>query len=444
MSRLFTLSGLAVAALLAISCKTATFDPPEPPQSPENWSTQAPGSQAAPEQSSPSLDTDAIPRLWAEHFDTSELDTLIHEAYQQNTTLAMASTAVEAALATARIEGSNLYPQVGASLQSARRKQNFIGFPIPGAPPGQVLSTTSTNHNLGLSVSWEIDLWGRLRASKAAAYAELGATEADLEAARLSIGALVTRTWFAVLEAHEQVELATKTFESRKRSEDRIQQRYERGLSSALEVRLARSQTASIEAELAARQLTLETTNQQLAVLLGRFPTQSLISTAALPQTLAPAPEGLPAEMIARRPDLLAAERRALAASAQIAAAKRARYPNLSLTGSAGTASDDLKDLLDGDFSVWSLASALLQPLFQGGRLRAAVDLAEAGLDLATTQWLEQTLQAFLEVEQALAAEARLGRTTPRRRALGRRNRTCRRDRTRPLLPRPCGLPERT
>ncbi len=335
------------------------------------------------------------------------LEELIAEALANNPNLNALRATVEQALAGARIEGAALSPQVSAGLNGARRKQNFIGFPIPGGEDG-VLSSTSTSVGLSLNVSWEADLWGRLRAGKAAAWADADAARADLAAAHLSLAAQTAKSWFALIEASRQVQLAERELTSRGDSETSVGRRYERGLVSSLEIRLARTQTQIVASQLAERQRQLDALTRQLEVLLGRYPGAELSAANDLP----PAPPlfgpGLPADVIARRPDLAASERRALAASARLRAADRARYPSLSLTGSTGTASNELSDLLDGDFSVWSLAAGLLQPVFQGGRLRAARDVADAGLEVAEQRWLEATLSAYLEVESALAAEGYL------------------------------------
>ena len=154
-----------------------------------------------------------------------------------------------------------------------------------------------------------------------------------------------------------------------------------------------------------ARRLDLDTALRQLEILLGRYPAAQLVLPAGLPELDGPVAAGLPSEVLTRRPDLAAAERRVAAAGARVAEARAALYPQLRLTGSAGTSSDQVADLLDGDFSVWSFAGSLLQPLFQGGRLRAGVDLAAAGADEALAAYASAVLRALGEVETALAAE---------------------------------------
>ncbi|HVS16033.1 MAG TPA: efflux transporter outer membrane subunit [Thermoanaerobaculia bacterium] len=341
---------------------------------------------------------------WWRGFDDPRLDALIVEALERNWDLAAAAARVEAARAAARVQGADLAPQIGAGLSSRRARQSFIGLPIPGRE-GSVLSTTSTSSALSFSVSWEADLWGRLRTLRSAARADARATEAELEAARLSLAGQVARAYFAGVELGQQLGLAERTLDSRRRTLERVQARYERGLSPPLEVRLARTQLELVAAAVAARRQQLDAALRQLEVLLGRYPRADVERADSLPAPGPPVPPGLPSELLARRPDLAAAEQRVVAALADLGAARASLLPQLSLTGSTGTASAELQDLLDADLSVWSLAANLLQPLFQGGRLRAGVDLAAAGRDQATAAWAQAALRAFSEVETGLAAE---------------------------------------
>ncbi len=350
-------------------------------------------------------ETPPLEAAWWRHFGSSELDATIEAALAHNPNLQVAAANLDAALAQVRVDGAALAPQASLGSNVSKRKQNFIGFPIPGAED-RVLSTTATNSSLSLNVSWEADLWGRLRAQKAATLAEAVASREDLAAAQLSLAGQTAKAWLALVEAEQQVRLAEQTLASRRSTEERLQARYERGLSGPLDLRLAKTQTATLTAQLAQQRQALDGARRQLEALTGAYPAGTVAGAPELPD-LPPRPaSGVPADLVARRPDLRAAETRALAASARLRAAKRALYPTFSLSGSTGTAAgSELGDLIDGDFSVWSLAANLLQPLFQGGRLRAGVDLSEARLEAAEASWLQTALNAFVEAETALAAE---------------------------------------
>jgi outer membrane protein, multidrug efflux system len=337
------------------------------------------------------------------------LAALIEEALDANLNLAAAAARVERAAAQARIVGADLAPQAALVLDSGRRRQNFFGLPIPGAGD-QILSTTTTTHGVGLNVSWEADLWGRLRSGRSAAQAEAEASAGDLDAARLSIAAQTTKAWVATLEAREQLELAEITWRNRQQTAERIGRRFDAGLAPAVELRLAQSNAALAAARLNSRQRQLDGTRRQLELILGRYPSGQIEPAAQLPDDLPQLPAGVPGVILSRRADLVAAERRLRAADHRVAQARAALYPQIRLTGSAGTSTNELSGLLDGDFSVWSFAGNLLQPLFQGGRLRSNVDLHEAIADESAAFFAQRVLEAYAEVEDALVANETLDR----------------------------------
>ena len=300
--------------------------------------------------SSPDIVADS---LWWDGFATEPLRELVAEALDRNFDLREAAGRLDAAAAQARLAGAPKWPQIEASGSGSRRRQSFIGFPIPGGD-NQVLSTTTNNYGVSLNVSWEIDLWGKLRAGEAAALADFMRAEANFRSANLSLVAQTARAYFAVVEQRK-------------------------------------------------RQLDLVT--RQLEILAGRYPGAELRTSAELPLIDRSVPPGLPAGLLARRPDLVAAERQLAAASARVDEAVRALYPRLSLTGTGGRASAELGDLLDGNFAVWTLAANLSQPLFQGGRLRAGVELAQSQGEQASAFFAGRVLRALAEIETGLAAD---------------------------------------
>jgi NodT family efflux transporter outer membrane factor (OMF) lipoprotein len=344
---------------------------------------------------------------WWESFDDPHLGRLVDLALERNHDLRAAVARLDRAAADARIAGADLEPSVGLGLDATRRRQNFIGFPIPGSGDG-VPSSTFESFGVSLDTIWEADLWGRVRAGARAAVAEMQASAADLRGARQSIAAQTAKVWFSILEARQQAALAEASVESFRLSAGQVRSRYESGVRSALDLRLALSNLAGAEALLELRRRQLDLAVRQLEVLLGRYPSGALLETYSagdLPATPGPVPAGLPSELLARRPDLIAAERRLAAADQRYVAARRSLYPRLTLTAGGGTASDSMGDLLDGDFRVWSLVAGLTQPLFQGGRLRAGVERADASSREALSLFAGRVLDAFAEVESALAAE---------------------------------------
>ena len=345
---------------------------------------------------------------WWTTFDAPGLERVIDEALAHNTDLVAAAARVARAEAEARIAGAELKPSLGAGVSGSRQRQVFVGLPIPG---DTVPSATYTTFGVSLDASWEVDLWGRIRASARAALADAQAGEADLHAARLSIAAQTAKAWFAAVEARQQIELTERSAESFARLAAQIRERYRVGTRPAIDLRLALSNAAAAEAQLRQRRRRLDATLRQLEVLLGRYPSARLLDEIPLdrPSDMPPpVPAGLPAELIGRRPDLVAAERRAVAADQRLRAARAALYPRLSLTGGGGTVSDQLSDLLDGDFRTWNLVGNLVQPLFEGGRLRAGVERAAAAGDELLASYAGAVLRAFAEVESALAADTLL------------------------------------
>ncbi len=389
---------LSILSLLLAACAAAPqVNPPDVDVTiPERWAAGKAGATPA--------DT-----LWWRSFDDETLTGLVAEALARNHNLHASAARVRAAAARAKIAGAPLYPDAGGRVSGSRRKQNFIGLPIPGSGNG-VLTSTSSSFGLSLDVSWELDLWNRLGAGASAALADAQAARADHRGARLSLAGQTAKTWFAAVEARRQVELSEATVRNFRTSSEVVRERYRRGLRHALDLRRALSDLAGAEAVLQQRLLILDATRRQLEVLLGRYPAAALTPGRTLPKLPEAIPAGLPANLVSRRPDLMAAERRLAASYARYKEARRALYPRISLTGSAGTSTRDLKDLLDGDFSVWNLAGNILQPLFQGGRIRGSIQLAASQSEQAVSAYVQSVLSAYAEVETALAAESLLAR----------------------------------
>ncbi len=391
MSRLHRVIGLAA---FATGCATAP--PVVVPQLdvavPDAWTAEADGPTGS-----------VAPDWWTE-FGDAGLSAAVETALVQNFDLQAAAARLEQAAADARAASGALQPTVQASYNGSRRKQNFVGFPIPGAE-GRVLSTISTNHGVSFDVSWEIDLWGRLRADAQAALADLQRSAADLRGAQLSLAGQTTKAWFAIAEAQQQVLLSEATVASFRESAELVQERFETGIRPALDLRQALLNLSNAEALLDQRRQQLDGSTRQLEVILGRYAAGDVEPPADLPAVPGSVPAGLPANLVARRPDLVAAERQVAASEARLSVARRSLLPNISLTAATGTATDGLRSLVNGDFGVWSFVSNLVAPLWQGGQLRAQITRAEAQTAEILATYANTALTAFAEVETALAAE---------------------------------------
>lgn len=347
--------------------------------------------------------TGELAQGWLNDLQAPELDGLIREAMAHNAELQRVAAVLGQSTAEARIAGAELMPAANLGLDGARQQISTFG---PSSTGGVIFET----YNLGPSLSWEIDLWGRLRDLSSAALARVEVSQAELQAARLSLAARVAKAWFNLIEARQQVAEADRTAAAYRQNLQTLESRFQRGLSQGLDLRQTRTLAATAEADLATRQRSLDAAKRNLETLLGRYPAAAVRPGTQLPELPQPIPVGLPAGLIQRRPDLIAAERRLAAASQELRARKKDLLPQISLTASGGTSSQQFDNLLDGDFSVWSLAGNLSQPLFQGGRIRANIDRSASLKDQARAAYRNTALQALLEVETTLAAEAYLKR----------------------------------
>ena len=341
------------------------------------------------------------PAGWLGDFNDENLRILVTEAIDNNRDLAAVSARMDAALSQARIAGADLLPELSGGANASRNQRtSSTGF--------QLTTSRATVHSLNLNTNWELDLWGRLRNRKHAALADFHAAEATFQAARLSLIIQVAKGWFNAVEAKLQVQLVEQKIQSFIRSLEVIQQGFNRGINSSLDIRLARANLANTESTKAAQQRVLDTAVRTLEVLLGRYPDSQLQLIEELPTIVRTIPVGLPSELLSRRPDLIAAEKVLKAAVERRKGESKNFLPSIALTGSGGTTGPQLKNLLNFNFLVWSIAADLTQPLFQGGRLKAQRALAQANEREAVTQYAHNVLLAFKEVESALAAEVHL------------------------------------
>jgi len=312
---------------------------------------------------------------------------------------------MRAARARNVIEGADRFPQIRGG-QDASRSLNV--------DPDN-LRTRANDFGLSLNLSWEIDLWGRLRDTNNAATAEANAAEADFRAARLSLAANTAKAWFNAVETELQVILASETLTSFNDNLDIIQRAFEAGVDepggdNALDLRLARANVATADNQLALARRNRDAAARSLETLLGRYPANVAKIAKQLPTIRRSVPAGLPSELLLRRPDLIAAEHRLSSRGLRVTAAKKAFLPSITLTTRGGTSTSQFSELLNPDRLVANLASGIVQPITEGGRLRGNVALTEAERDEALHNYAQSTLEAFREVETALAAERYLAK----------------------------------
>ncbi len=355
----------------------------------------------------PAHSTNEPPSDWWRQWGSDELASFVAEALKASPNVKVAQARVEQARLRAELAGAELMPQASVSLEGNRQQNNFIGLPIPG-DTGGVLTSRSTSYRLSFATSWELDLWGRIRAGQLAALADADATGADLEGARQSLAAHTARAWVLLAESRRQTGLVEAHLKIAEASAQQAQVRYELGVRPALDLHLAQTHLAILRSQLEQWGVAKASAVRQLEVLLGRYPKGAIPEPADFPRPLDAVPAGLPSGLLGRRPDIVAARLRLLSSDARVLEARAEWYPKLSLTASTGIASPELERLLDNDLSVWSLGANLLQPLFAGGRLRANLKLKESMAGEAVAAYRGVVLNAFAEVETALATEGLL------------------------------------
>lgn len=374
-----------------------------PPGSRMGEAGAAPGSWSATKQAKAGIDED-----WVGRIGSNDLKQLVREGLESNPDLRAAAARVDRAAAVAKGAGAAARPQLNAGINGSRQKQNFIGLPIPGAGGSGVLTSISENYGASLNLSWEIDLWGKVRAGEKAALADLQSQGQTYRGARASLAAQVARAWLALAEANDQIRLAEEALEIRNQTAGLIRDHYEltaeEGGAAASDVRLAEVDVATAQATLSQRQGEADQAKRQLEILLGRYPSGS-VAAAALPGVPSFPPAGLPSELLLRRPDVLAAERRLAAAGSRLKEAKLAYFPSFALTASGGTATNELRSILDSDFGVWSIAGRVAQPILSGGQLKSQEEIRGAEEREALANLQQTVLKAFGEVETALAAD---------------------------------------
>ncbi|MDC4224165.1 MAG: efflux transporter outer membrane subunit [Candidatus Manganitrophus sp.] len=347
---------------------------------PEHWTTAGSGTEGA------------VPADWVATFGDDLLNRLVEEALTYNADLRAGAARVEQAAGFVKAAGGELYPAV-----------SVIGKGSRGLGEGTGINFISA------FASWEIDVWGRVRAGRAAAEEQFASEEADYASARQSIAALVARSWFLAVEGLLQERTAREMLESSERLLELTKSKREVGAAGDQDVVLARAETGSLRDSL----LKLEQANAQsrraLEVLVGRYPSGEIEVAEMLARITAPVPAGLPSELLERRPDLFAAERRVSAAFFLTQQAKAAMLPQFSLTASLGLISSDVFSKRS-DFSnpTGGIGGSLLAPIFRGGALRAQVQIRNAEQKAAVMQYAAMVLRAFEEVENALNAERTL------------------------------------
>jgi multidrug efflux system outer membrane protein len=363
------------------------------------------------------LDGARLERWWSAFGDPT-LAAYVDEALAHNLDLAAAMARIETARAQVKLAQADLYPTVNLGLGAARsRVSERAANPLP---PG--FGTTTNDFSVTLDAAWEADLWGKYRTATQAAREDLLATRYAREAVQTMVAADVARTYFQLLATDAQLAILADTASSRRETVGLQQQRQEAGLIGDYDLAQAQAELASVEADMAATCRAKATLESALAMLLGRSPREVFMPALARAAVtgsadagagatalawrgdVSPVPEGLPSNLLERRPDVRQAERLLAAASLRIDRARADYFPSLTLTGSLGHASGALSDLASGPALVWGLAANLLQPVLGLKAIDANVGAATAQREAAVVAYRQTVQGALREVHDALVA----------------------------------------
>ena len=405
---------LLAACLCALTLASCSFAPRlEQPEA----------AQAIPERFEQAATAEAAAQpLWWHGFNDPVLDQLVDTALVHNLDLRVAVARVDEVQSQYRIARAPLFPSVQASL--SRDQQNTpantgLGGQIggdgddgggDGGPPGGFAFPDRfefTTYSASLGFSYEIDFWGRVRGSKNAALREFFASQADLRTARIGVIAETIATYFELAEREHTLALTQENVDLLAERLELTQQRYERGLVSSFELYAIEQEFEEARSNLPLLESQLAEARGRLSVLLGRY--HAPLATVIVPAqaqafNLEPIPAGLPSELLQQRPDVAAAAQRLEAARQRIGVARAEQFPSFSLTGSGGTQSSALSDLVQTSQRFWLFGGSLTAPIFNGGAIRANIRASWARYEQQAATYEKTVLTAFKEVESALIA----------------------------------------
>ena len=334
---------------------------------------------------------------WWEQFEDPVLNELIDIALRENWDVRIAAARVEEFAARVDIAFSEFLPQVGYTTEASRRR---ISLGDPDTAPG--LDRTANRYFGQADLTWELDLWGRIRRSNEAARAELLAQEENRRTVILTLVSAVARSYVNLRELDRQLQVAFNTLETRAEALRLFKLKFKGGVVSQLELAQIRTNYEQAAADIPVFQRLIGLTENSLSVLLGSNPRAITRGKTIDELILPPVPEGLPSTLLARRPDIRAAEQNLIAANALIGVARAQYFPTISLTGILGVTSDSLSSLFGDPTSIWRIGGDAMGPIFAGGRISAQVRASEAVQRQALLSYLQTVQTAFQEVNDGL------------------------------------------
>jgi NodT family efflux transporter outer membrane factor (OMF) lipoprotein len=339
---------------------------------------------------------------WWKQLEDNTLNTLMDEVFQHNLDIAAAYERLQQSRAVLQVTDSSrgLMLNVEGSGGRTRQSGSFGGRPSESVP---FEATTFNTYSLSGTASYEIDLWKKLDSRTKAAQLDTLASEQDLKALYISISAQLADLYYLAVEQRAQLELSDKTIASFQDTLDRVERRYRGGLVPALDVYQSRQNLAGARAQRPLFESILSVTLNSLSVLIGRFPDKEVGGTSSLLKDTPMFPVGIPSQLLMRRPDIEAELLRLTASDKRIGAAIADRFPSFNLIGSYGGSSDQVRNVLDSPNVFWNLLLQVAQPMLDAGRRKAEVHRTEAVFRENLARYHQTVLEAFKEVEDALA-----------------------------------------
>jgi NodT family efflux transporter outer membrane factor (OMF) lipoprotein len=397
-------AGIAAAlALLAFAAGCTVGPrysrPAAPAPAPDAWKTQPPWEQAAPK--------DSIPKgPWWQIFHDPALDAYEQQLLQANQSLVAARDRLDQARSLARVATADMFPQLSAD-PSAVRQRGSGNRPLNGEVPtiadGGFSPYTQNAYTIPFSLSYEVDLFGRVRHNVEAANASLQSTAADLQNVQLVLTAELAADYFTLRELDAEFDVVQESVGYQRKGLDLVNNRHSGGIASGLEVAQQSALLDSTLSQLALVQQSRAQYEHAIAVLVGQAASSLSVPVAPLRATPPPVPLGVPSDVLERRPDISTAERLMAYQNAQVGIAHSAFYPHITLSGSGGWQSRDLAPLLNAPSLFWSLGADALQPIFEGGRNRANLAAAQAAYGQSIANYRQSVLVAFQEVEDGIS-----------------------------------------
>ena len=376
--------------------------PPAPTPAPDAWKTQPPWQQAAPK--------DAIPKgPWWQVFHDATLDDYEQQLLHANQSLVAAQANLSQSRSLARVATADFFPQLGVDA-SGYRERGSGNRPLNGEAPTIINGVvqpvppyTESVYTIPFSLSYEADLFGRVRRNLEAANASLQSTAADTANVQLVLTAELAADYFTLRELDAEYGVVQEQVGVQRKSLDLVQKRHDGGIASGLEVA---QQATLLDSTISQASLVQESRAQYehaIAVLVGQPASTFSVPAASLTATPPPVPLAVPSEVLERRPDIATTERQMAYENAEVGLARTAFYPHITISGSGGWQSTSITTLLNAPSLFWSLGADALQPIIQGGRNRANLAAARAGYDQAVANYRQSVLTAFQQVEDGIS-----------------------------------------